>query len=582
MQISKRVNVIKSDPLAARRIDETFYVGNKTEIVSNQVVNIHPVIAREKDISLINSVSIYDQAGNMMSKWSEPKNIDLQTSQLWTKLNGVASSDALRILTILGDWFQYFNNYNDAGTFGSDPNQLNDQGEGSKKVVTNIGSTKANLMTDAIHATDVDTNGAFALYPIHGRHIYIASNGDIYVALAVKYGGTSQPVALYGKSIDGGITWTWTRLDTSNDHRQYQVNFAVDKHENIYFVWTEWVVEATVWDIKYRKLTTSTGNLGSVTRINVVVTRHNYNPVIQVHPDGEKMCVVWCGDGYGSYVENANIVLRTINADGSMGSVEVITTDGGTGADYYYNGCAMDFDSNGYRHILAYTEDSGPTDTNVEYIRETSGGFQSPVLVNGGADEQNKLRSHSKLLINKQDEAIVAYDIGNVGSSIHDLYARKITNGVLGSRISIVSVDNGGGSLSQIQLDNQNRIIVAYIGDSNSAYYYKILSASLGAVSIPYLISLGVSGNTFSFFHIPWAIPPIINGISPNIIQQGVVMLTASYDNADPTKADIDLIFTGNCVLGSPVQMSNMDKYTYNIRGSLNRTKFNSGFNPSI
>lgn len=577
MQISKRVSVVKLDPLSARRIDNTYYIGGSDNVV-DQVIDIHPAIAREKDISLINSVVAYDQAGNMVSKWTEPKNIDLHTSQLWTKLNGVTSSDALRILTILGDWFQYFNNYNDAGTFGVDPNQSNDQGEESKKVVTNIGSTDANILTDAVHDTTYDDFGPFVIYPLHGRHIYIAPNGDIYITVAMKYGGTDDPVALYGKSTDGGITWTWTRLDTSNDNRQYQVNFAVDKNGDIYFVWTEWVVPATTWDIKYRKLTTATGALSAVARVNFVITRHNYNPVIQAHPNGEDMCVIWCGDGYGDDLDSANIVLRTINADGSMESVEVVTTNGGAGADFYYNGCSMDFDSNGYRHILAYTEDGDASDTNIRYIQETSGGFQAAIAVNNELADRNKLRHHSKILVNKLNEVIVAYDIDN-GTSSCPLYIRKIINGVLGTRISVDTETDG--AVPQAQLDSSNRIIVAYIANDNT-YNYRILSASLEAVGIKRAIYTPPAGYSASFFHIPWAIPPIINGIAPNVIQQGVVMLAALAKDADPTYADINMIFTGNCVLGAPVQMSNMSKYTYNVRGSINRTKFNSGFNPSI
>lgn len=578
MQISKRVSVVKYDPLSARRIDNTYYIGNKSEIVLNQVVDVHPAIAREKDISLINAVSIYDQAGNMMSKWSEPKNIDLRTSQLWTKLNGVTSSEALRVLTILGDWFEYFNQYNDAGTFGVDPNQSNDQGNGSKKVVTNIGSADATVLTNIVHATDFDDYGPFSLYPIHGRHIYIASNGDIYVTVCMKYGGTDQPVALYGKSVDGGVTWTWTRLNTANDNRQYQVNFAVDKNENIYFVWTEWVVEATTWDVKYCKLNTTTGVLSAAARVNFVITRHNYNPVIQAHPDGLKMCVIWCGDGYGDNLDAANIVLRTINADGSMQSVEVVTTNGGAGADFYYNGCSMDFDSNGYRHIIAYTENGLATEHNIRYIRETSGGFQAAIAVNNEAEDVDKAWNHSKILINKTNEAIIAYDIDN-GTSEWPLYIRKIVNGVLGTRITVD--DKVLSAVAQIQLDNANRIIVAYVGNDGT-YNYRILSASLEAVGIKHTIFKAPTGYTPSFFHIPWAIPPIINGISPNVIQQGVVMLAALAKDSDSTYANIDLIFTGNCILGAPVQMSNMNKYSYNVRGSINRTKFNSGFNPSI
>lgn len=578
MQISKRVGVVKLDPLAARRIDNTYYIGNMSVNVSNQVVNVHPVIAKEKDVALINSVAIHE-SGVSMSKWSEPKNIGFQTSQLWTKLNGVASSRALRVLTILGDWPDYFNGFNDAGTFGTDPNQLNDQGEGSKKVVTNVGSDKYNVMPDVVHATDIDTVGAFVLYPMYSRHIYVTSDGDIYIAIAMIYGGTTVPISLYGKSTDGGLTWTFTRLDTSNNRRQYHVNFAIDKYENIYFVWVD-RVSSSAWDIKYRKLNTVTDTLGAVTRVNTITTKHNYCPVIQVYPDGIQMCIVWCGDGYGSSVENANIVSRTIKTDGSMDAIKVITTNGGVSGTYY-NGCSIDFDSNGYRHVLAYTENIDATVTNLKYIRETSGGFQSPIQINDGAD-QNNLRSFSKMLITKNNEAVIAYDVGVAGETIHTLYIRKIVNGVIGTKVQVSTSTITPGTLAQIQVDNQNRIVIVYIGGYDSTYYYRIYSSSLEPIGSPYSIFKCPIYYFVSYFHIPWAIPPVISGVNTNVIQQGVAMLMTSFRYDNIGHASLDLVFTGNCVLGSPIEVSNMDKYTYNIRGSLNRTKFNSGFNPVI
>jgi hypothetical protein len=227
---------------------------------------------------------------------------------------------------------------------------------------------------------------------------------------------------------------------------------------------------------------------------------------------------------------------------------------------------------------LAYTEDGDASDTNCRYIRETSGGFQAAIAVNNELEDRNKLRNHSKILINKLNEVIVAYDIDN-GTSDQPLYIRKIVDGVLGSRITVDSEVEG--ALTQIQLDGSNRIIVVYAAN-DGVYYYRILSASLEAVGVRRIIYKVPTGYTHSFFHIPWAIPPVINGISPNVIQQGVVMLAALAKDSNPIYANIVLVFTGNCVLGAPVQMSNMSKYTYNVRGSINRTKFNSGFNPSI
>jgi|GEM_PF-3757890 hypothetical protein len=580
MTVAKSISTIKLDPLGARRIDETYYIGNKSDLVGSQIINIHPVVALEKGLSLINAVSIYDQGGNLMSKWSEAQNLDIGTSQLWTKLNGMTSTNALRVLTILGDWYQYFNKFDDAGTFGHDPNQINSQGDGSKKVVTGIGSAAITLATDAIFAEDYDIWGPFALYPLHGRHVYISPEGVFYVSMAIKYGGSAEPCALYGKSIDSGLTWAWTKLNTANAYRQTDVTFAVDKFGDIHFVWQE-VIDVNVWNIRYRKLTTSTGALGTAGYVNFDVTKHNYAACIQANTDGEKMCVCWCGDGYGATPAAANICLRVINADGTFEAVEDITANGGAGADFYYNGCALDFDSSGYRHILAYTENGDVSKTNLLYIRETSGGFDAPKTINSDGADADHMEHYSKILVNKNDDAIVAYSIGATGA-INPLYIKRIVAGTVGTRTLVEAGGAGiGGTLPQIQLDSSNRIVIAYMSGGHS-YGYRILSPTFTVIGPRYVVHTVAAGTTLSFFHIPWGIPPVMNGINPNIIQQGVIMLSAAIKDATPEKTDISILFKGNCVLGAPVLPSGISKYTYNIRGAINRSKFNSGFNPAI
>ncbi len=578
--ISKSISTIKMDPMGARRIDETYYIGNKSDLVGSQIINIHPVVALEKGLSLINAVSIYDQGGNLMSKWSEAQNLNIGTSQLWTKLNGMTSTNALRVLTILGDWYQYFNKFDDAGTFGHDPNQINSQGDGSKKVVTGIGSAAITLATDAIFDTVTDIWGPFAIYPLHGRHIYIAPTGEYYITMAIKYDGSTLARALYGKSIDGGVTWTWTKLNTTNTYQQSDVTFAVDKFGDLHFIWQE-KVSTSVWNIRYRKLTTSTGALGTLAYVNFDVTKHNYAPCIQAHIDGEKMCVCWCGDGYGASTIDANICLRIRNFNGTWEAVEPITTNGGAGDDFYYNGCSVDYDSNGHRHVLAYTENGPVTETNLIYFRETGAGFDAPQQINSDGADSDHMEHYSKILINKNDDAIVAYAIGATGA-INPLYIKKIVAGTIGTRTLVEAGGAGiGGTLPQIQLDSSNRIVIAYMSGGHS-YGYRVLSPTFTVIGPRYVIHTVAAGTTLSFFHIPWGIPPEMNGINPNIIQQGVIMLSAAIKDATPEKTDISILFKGNCVLGAPVLPTGISKYTYNIRGAINRSKFNSGFNPSI
>jgi len=578
MAIAKSISTIKLDPLGARRIDETYYIGNKSDLVGSQIINIHPVVALEKGLSLINAVAIYDQGGHLVSKWSEAQNIEIGTSQLWTKLNGMTSTNALRVLTILGDWYQYFNKFDDAGTFGHDPNQINSQGDGSKKVVTGLGSSEVVVLTDAICDDVVNLWGPFAIYPLHGRHIYISPEGVFYISMGIEYGGSAKACALCGKSVDGGLNWTWTPLNTGNTYEQSNVTFAVDNHGDLHFVWQE-EVNVNVWNIRYRKLTASTGALGTLGYVNFDVTRHNYAPCIQANTDGSRMCVSWCGDGYGALPDRANIVLRTINANGTFEAIETVTA--APILDLYYNGTCLDFDSNGYRHVLAYTENGDYSKTNLLYFRETAGGFDDPQQINSDVGDADHMNHYSKILVNKNDDAIVAYDIGLVGH-VNPLYIKKITAGVIGPRTLVEAGGAGiGGTLPQIQLDSSNRVVIAYMSGGNT-YGYRVLSPTFTVIGPRSEIFKLAAGQTLSFFHIPWGIPPVMNGINPNIIQQGVIMLAAYIHDATPEKTDISILFNGNCVLGAPVLPSGISKYTYNIRGAINRSKFNSGFNPAI
>jgi len=85
-----------------------------------------------------------------------------------------------------------------------------------------------------------------------------------------------------------------------------------------------------------------------------------------------------------------------------------------------------------------------------------------------------------------------------------------------------------------------------------------------------------------SYFHIPWSIPPNVQGVNPNVPLQGMTMIMAKYNSATPEKVDIMIHHTGNSVFGAPATPTKILTKSYNIRGIASRTKFNAGFNPVI
>jgi hypothetical protein len=572
--ISKSISTIKLDPLSARRIDENYYIGNGNDLAGNQIINIHPVVALEKGSSLINAISIYDQAGDRSSKWLEPSNVAIGNAQLWTKLNGITSTHALRVLTILGDWYQYFNRFDDAGTFGMDPNQINDQGDGSKIVVTGLGSQSAVVGLNFTFKTAYSTDAWQVVYPPTSHHIYISPTGIIYLAMSFVVAGSATSKAILMKSDDGGATWTIFRVNTNNTYSQDETSFAADKNGNLHFTWNE-VITSTDWRIKYVKFDTKTETFGTIGTINTAANKTNYGSIIQVAPDGLSMCVAWMGKGYGTNTNYSNVLVRVVNPNGSFGAISAVTTNGAAAVAYV--SLSMDYDSLGYRHIVVDIGNATGTEYNTYYIRETGGGWDAPDYINSDVGDDGITYCFSHVLVNKKDEAIVAYSLGSDVSTNY-VHMKKIVDGTVGAKTTVTN----DGNLCQIQIDSYNQVIVVYANHDNTLYKMQIVAADFLDVGTPVTIFTGAAGRHLSQFHIPWSIYPNLSGVNVNIPQQGMMMFAVDYETGTLDVSDVKIHFSGRCVLGAPVIPSGVSKYTYNIRGAINRSKFNSGFNPSI
>jgi len=531
-------------------------------------------------------ISIGDQNGQRVSKWTEKYSIRIGQSQKWVKLNGVVSSKALRPLIILGDWSSYFSTYDDAGSFGFDPKQSNDSGNGSEGVVTGILSGEQTIITGLKQHAEAGSYARTSLYTNTGKHIMLMPDGTIYVTFTTIWPGQTYQWAFFARSTDGGRTWVFYRIDNSYNGNQFTSNFVADKNGNLFFVWNEIsAADVNHRKIRLRKLKPDMTWDGAAINISIGATFWNDDPNIQCKPDGTTISIIWGGQGYGSDHNAENILYRERYADGSLSGVSAITADGNaTNANYRFP--SMDFDKDGYRHFGFGSMNSTVTIKNGWYIQETIAGLQPKVWLNSEPGDQNILNTTSNIMVDLQGRVNIAYALKDSSSS-YRIYVKRKTSGGWSSKIQIEDGTTIGTSLVQIQPDNASLLYVIYnsvnmYSPGNIAHiYYKTVNTS-NVVGNRYTVKTMPAGRMGITPQIPWSNYPIKDSVHVNVPQQ--FMIAVYVDSPTATPADGNLIFYADpyAIFGSPSKTPEMDKYTYNIRGAINRTKFNAGFNPSI
>lgn len=566
----------KVDKLSTRRIDETLYTGNVSGLARNQIINIHPVTRLEKNPAQTMSMIMADPKGQMVGKWVEKKS-GISGVQTWAKLDGITSSVSSRDIMLL-ESSKDFRKVRDVGVFKTPGEIMN---EDTKIATTGLGIQSITVATNVEYD---GTYGGYSLYPPVGKHIYISPEGRIGLFVSMRYGGTLVPVEVYIYSDDGGKTWTWYRIDLSTSNPQTQGSFCADAYGNLHFVWRE-ELSAADKRIRYRKYNATTKTFGSIQTVSAATGVATICPVIQPTPMGDSVEIMWGSNGYASDVNYPQLLLREVNADETLGTLYQLTTDGAITHRYIYY--SFDYDSQGYRHIMAIAkcDTVNPDLGNVWYIRQTSGGWQPKVALNTDAGDVNALHYMSNILINKYDEVYCAYDIGPFDYvSKLPLYIKQIKNGVIGSRVTVEAGNpSPGGTVPSIQADSDGRICVVYA--SNTApdtYSIRSLNRALTEIGTRIIIYTIPTGYEMSYFHIPWSIPPNVQGVNPNVPLQGMTIVMAQYASATPEKVDIQIHHTGNSVFGAPATPSKILTKSYNIRGIASRTKFNAGFNPVI
>jgi hypothetical protein len=580
-QISTKTQNTKSQKLDARYITEVIYLGDDSLVTSDHITQIPQAALGGKDqnnLASISEIKIEDPANNTLPKWTEEYNTDLDKSIAWLKLTGISSPSVPIPITITGGDPANRGTFNDSGVFipGS-PDQENDSGEASKILLSGLGNTETLLFKDATYS---NAYAGYALYPSVARQLYLSPDGNIYIFISLIYGGSAHSRALYGKSSDGGKHWTWTEVDPTEAEGHAHTALAVDKYGDIHFVWSVTDHSNVLIKLRHVKLNTKTGVLGSISQINDNAKAWNICPSIQIASDGEKLKIAWLSaTDTASYPD---IYARTVNFDGTLESIEQISNDGGANISYQY--ITMDIDNNGYRHIFSIAKKNATTEFNIYYKYETSGGWQATQQINYEADETKAAHYISNILIDKNNNIYLSYDIGPFDSTTKTpLYIRKFFNGSTYPRVTIEAGNpNIGGTIPHMQFDKNDNINIVYMSNTapdtyNTRQITKDLT--IGSRSILHTVE---AGHDLSYIHTPTGRFPDIYNINPNVAQQNLFYIYADYVTGSPGAIDIKLGYIENCIMGSTPRPIRINARQINIRGSINKTKFNNMASPAI
>ncbi len=310
--------------------------------------------------------------------------------------------------------------------------------------------------------------------------------------------------------------------------------------------------------------------IGNISNLNL--NERNVSPMAQLDADGSTIKVCWLGSMFNKY---PNLYGRSILPDGSLTPIETIST---WGSDIYYmEYVTMDIDSNGYRHMMFITRRLTTNNFNLYYVYENASGWQPAQLLNSELDEQNLAHYMSNILINIDDHVYIAYDVGPFDStSKTPLYLREIINGVIGSRITVQPGNpDVGGTIPYMQFDKDYNINIVYMSNTSPDTYNtrKIINGVVGEKHILYTVE---DGRDLSYMHTPINIAPKISNVRPNISQENLFFIFADYATGVPGAVDIKLGYTAKCIMGAPAIAPRVRTKSYNIRGCINRSKFNN------
>jgi hypothetical protein len=374
-----------------------------------------------------------------------------------------------------------------------------------------------------------------------GRHVVILNKGNDVGELYCSFAGDigSGVRAYYGKSADGGKTWTVSRIDDTWNGVQRETDLVADKNNNIHFVWAEYG-ESGRRKIKYRTLSEA-GSLGGVETVSTSGDDYYQTaPCIQINPDGETVGVVWTGEGWGSDTSKRDIAYRERTAS-SWGSEEHITT---TASDNY-SSPSLDFDGNGKPHIVAYNS----TKNGYYYYKTTS--WQGPEQVNSA--DNNDLNWLSNIVIDKDDNVHIAYT--TYLTTGYDVKYKTRTSAGWGSTEMVTEAAGVYSYVApQIQLDENGVVYLTYtkqkyVGTPRSlmSLVYKTRNGSWSSETA----LMSSTARVYAYGQLLWSRLPIKSGVYQSKPKQYVAVIYVATSPDDYSIGDVEFKSMPLTVLGS-------------------------------
>ena len=458
--ISKKTASPKVQILDGRHVVEMIYLGNGGSRTSDCISRIPSSAFQGKDqnnVAAMKSIKLGDQNGGSLSKWTEQYNSRLGKATAWMKLNGGTS--APRPILISGQLLASRNKFDADGVYvpGS-PFQSNDTGEGSKTVISGIGTTPLTIFSGLQTEPPVLPDSCAALFPSYARQIYLDAKGMMVLFVTIRKSGDARhrPHIIY--SSDGLKTANYFDPENVYGDMCISADMAVDKDGNYHFVWARmFAANPAYCAIAYRKYSPTLTTLSAVTQISTSDGNYCYDPCIRIKADGTTAAIAWAAGGGGGAAYE--MYYREITAAGVLSARQQITSGASAGSTDVRSP-SLSFDSSGYRHFAYVTCNnfvSMPFNLNVWYIRETGAGLQARQQING----ENNLDGYdvSNVLVDEANTIWIAYTTGCTSGAKSFLYIKNIKAGVVGARTLL---ENGGvGTLGAIspqiqQLESKN------------------------------------------------------------------------------------------------------------------------------
>lgn len=487
----------------------------------------------------------------IQAKWQESYGTDVDDCKVWTKI----SPDANGFVPII--------------IYDTPPSEEEDnEDDEHKKNVTFITWETVTIAS----GVQVAVWGGLAentLSTYMSRHVTVDSNGIWHICFTKK-NGTNDSV-YHGYSSTYGASWTTERIDNSWSGEQAEVNCVIDKNNTVHFVWREYSsTDGSHRCIKYRNKT-SGGSWSAIVQVSdnsSPAGAYQYEPCIQIKPDGSTIGVTWSAQGWGTTPANPDIAYKERTGAGVWGSQELVTTDSPDLTGYRLP--TLDYDDSGYPHVIfeSYTA------MNIYYNHKTAGGWQSKELVSHNGGDAGASHNPSNIVIDMDGDVHVAYL--TVNGVYYDQYYRKRSSGSWGSH-ELMKARAWGGF--QLQIDNEGTIMGTILYRDNNpapdtAHIELISKESGGSWSTTWEIDKNTNISAAST-QLLWSKWPETGGQYQSLSQQYVVAIYAKTLTTDPTSADIILKAHPDAVYGAINGTITSTTYRTKRRGAICHSKIN-------